>query len=613
MSFFKRRRTRRRAMGGAAVGLVVATALVAQMSVVSNASWNDAEWVNAGSPVETVDCSSPEGALATRGNGRALSGALLGIDLDDVAEASGVTVTNNGQRDIHTPQGALPATAAPAWADPLNVGLLGQAINLDLGNGLLQLPLDNSTGAVGQFGSASTAGLSQGAAGFINSSGGIATAPGSGYPNMATLKLSQLLAQINPGAASQLSDVSDVSLNSGAVTGRATLDGCDAAWNGVSPRVAAPEGRSLTSAGNLEREYLTSHLTTDFTSPTVGQLVTGVDTTVTALETAVNGLSSNAGVLTNIKSGVTTLLNGLLSGNTLGVRLGEVTISSLSATIDTSQVRTLLTQGFGDANGVVTLSPSAGTVSIDTAALLAAAYPAAFGAGLNALPPNTDLLADAVVANALTQAITSALDDWIARVNTALTQAVDAINLTVKLSVTLELKVLLVYVPLVRIDATSTGTLSSMTTTTSTTALGLNLLTPLIDALIGTLVSGLVSGLGGVVQSAVGTVVDGLRTLPPATLALTSPIITAVSGLYNALYLSGVVQLLVNAQNDPFTGGPEPPDWASITPGRYDVAALRIGVLGALGQNDVRLYLGRGSVGPVCSQAEVAAGSCPNY
>ena len=46
---------------------------------------------------------------------------------------------------------------------------------------------------------------------------------------------------------------------------------------------------------------------------------------------------------------------------------------------------------------------------------------------------------------------------------------------------------------------------------------------------------------------------------------------------------------------------------------RFDVAAVRIGVLDALGASAVRLYLGRGSVGPGCSLASAAAGPCSAY
>lgn len=89
--------------------------------------------------------------------------------------------------------------------------------------------------------------------------------------------------------------------------------------------------------------------------------------------------------------------------------------------------------------------------------------------------------------------------------------------------------------------------------------------------------------------------------------------ISAVSRLYAGLFLNGVVALTVNAQNDPAAGGPEPADWTGLDPGRYDVAALRIGVLDALGQSNVRLYLGRGSVGPGCSMAEFAGSGCTDY
>ncbi|MHA3684121.1 choice-of-anchor G family protein [Leucobacter sp. HY1908] len=608
-------------MGGAAVGVIAATALVAQMSIVSNASWLDSEWVSAPS-VGTVDCTDPEGAFVTRGNGRALSGSLLGIDLDDVAEASGVTVTNDGQRDVHTPQGALPATAPPAWADPLNVGLLSQAINLDLGNGLLQLPLDNSTGAVGQFGSASTFGVAEGAAGFITSSGGIATAPGSGYPELATLKLKQLLAQTNPIVADTLGDVTDLSLEIGALTGRAELDGCSESW-------------SALASDAITREYLIASLSSTIESPTIVTLRDAVSDAIAALQPAVNGILADQGLLNSITGPLVANLTSILAGpNGSGLLRIDGTDIAITATVDTSALTALLSLPITDSHNIVSIDLTGGKVSIDFAALVGKAYSGQQGLGLNGLPPNTDLLANASVLNVLSLAISEALSDWIGVVEDTLTATIDSIDIVVALQVNLSVFVTVLvtssWIEIGSISATVSGSLLDLLADTGTIDAELVLLSGLSSIpILGTALVALLNGalkpvtnlltstikstLGGLVGAALDGVLDGLRVLPPTVNEAVTGILDLVESISAALFLSGTIQLLVNAQNRPESGAPAPLDWAEIPPGQYDVAALRVGILGLLSENDVRLYLGRGSVGPVCSQAEVAAGACANY
>lgn len=598
----------------AAASALAACTLVVQSSGVTNASWNDSEWDHA--PVSTSDCTDPADRFATRGEGRVLSGGLLGIDLDSVLAARGVSVTNNGARDIHSPASAQSVSGSPqAWADPLNVALLNSALTADLTKAL-QLPLNAGTGAVGQFGQAQLTGRAAAAAGYVTSAGGINLdgAPG-GYPNLATLKLSNVLGSLNHNLGTLLPGVTDVSLTSGAVAGRAELSGCDASWRGVSSG----------AGGNLSRQYLASHLTLDVASPTVGALITGVTNSVSTLESTVNGIAGNQGVTTAIATGVTGLLNGLIGGNSSSLSLGNVTVGPVTATVKTTALRTFIAAPFGDPGGILTVRPGTGTVSINTTALLAAAYPGAYSNGLNGLPPNTNLLGDPAILNTLTNALTNALSSWIGSVNTMLTQTINGVS--VNASVVIDLRAKLLVTPWIHIgtiQASTSGTLAQLLTpgNTSTTAsvtllkdLGLvaDLVNGLLKPVLNSLVTGLIGGLGGIVGNAIEAVLNTLRVLPNAVSTLTAPIITVVSGLYNRLFVAGLVAVTVNAQNDPFAGGPEPPDWATIPAGRYDVAAVRVGVLDALGGLGVRLYLGRASVGPGCSPARVAAGGCTGY
>lgn len=605
------RRQRLRGIGLAAASLLVGAALVAQTGVTTDATWNDTEWAH--NTVGTVDCTNPAGAFATRGEGRVLSGSLLGFDLDTIAEAKGVEVTNNGERAIVDPDGAIPSPADPAYADPLHVESLS-TVDVNLGKGILKLPLNNDTGVLGQFAEAESTGTSRSAAGYVTETGGIGLDPGTGYPELATLSLSDLLSTINPTVANALTDIADVSLVAGAVAGRSALDACAIAW-----------GSDVSS--HLVREYLAASLDLDIDSPTVGALVTAASGSVSQLQTAVNGLTSNTGLTSAIATGVTGLLNAVLSGpdGSSLLRLGQVEVSVLSASIDLSSVQTLLTSPFGDDGGVLTVHPGDGLIRVSTAALLEAAYPGAYSSGLNGLPPNTNLLQDPAVLTALNTAIGNALSGWVADVNAALYTAIDAVVIDVSISIDLKVEVVLVLLPvwveIGSIEASVSGRLSEPTVSADLVLLpGLlpvvtTLLNGLLKPVLDLLLSELLAGLPAIVFGAVNDVLGTFRTLPTSVRTLTTPIVNAVSLVYNTLFLNGVVTVVVNAQNDPLSGSTEPLDWTGLPQGRYDVAAFRIGVLGALAANDVRLYLGRGSVGVNCSVAHAAVpGSpCANY
>lgn len=581
-----------------AVGIVVSASLVAQSGISSDASWVDSEWMQA--PIATTDCADAQGAFATRGEGRALSGSALGVDLDALAEASGTLVTNDGSRAQYSPSGANPA-GPDAYANPLNVVALS-LVDVDLGRGLLQLPLDNATGVLGQYGQAQSSGQSVGAGGYVTSTGGIATDPLNQYPELAELKLSTLLDQVNPAVSELLADVTDVSLRAGAVAGRASIDGCRLAWSQSGAARAAALSTS-EAASALTREYLAADVSTVISSPTVGALVTGAAGIVDGLNATVAGLAGDRGLIEGLVGGITGLLRPVLG--TLG--LGNVAVDSLAVSIDLSPVNALLTGTIGDSQGIARIDLSAGTISVDTAALVKAAYGSTDGVSLNGLAPNTDLLADPRTATALTEALNQALGEWLGSVTRALTAAIDGIG--VKLSATVALKLLGLSVAEIAIgvDARLAALEAGGGVTATAKLLGV-LDVRLLDPLLNALTSGLGPIIGKLIRDVLDTPTGLVETLRP----LTAAIVSTVSAVYNVLYLSGVVSLVVNAQNDPVAGGPEPADWRGLPQGRYDVAALRIGVLGALGESDVRLYLGRGSVGPGCSlhQARVR---CAGY
>ena len=651
-SWFKKFSLKKRGLGLTVVAL--STSLIAQGSLVTEASWNDQEWTHGN--VGTLDCANPEGQLASRSEGRALSGQLLNVDLDDLAEVRGVEVTHDGEAASASAGSPVP-NIDDAWADPLTVDALS-AISVPL-DGLLELPADNNTGVVGQFAQAQSTGDALSAAGYVTNSGGIDLESGTaGYPDLATLKLSEILDSdllVGLELGSALANVADLELEVGALAGQAHLDGCEAAWAGAGQQVARPMAEQVVAdvIPGLERNYLATSADLSFQSPTVGTLVTAIggssdDTcgqtgngVLTNLECTLNGLAGSEGVVGTLTSGITDLLGTL----TDGLGLGEIQVE-LSVDFNLDAVRNLLNDTLDD--GVVSINLSNGAITIDTANLLTEANPSKYSNGLNGLPPNTNPLSDPDVVNELTNRISSMLASWIATVEETVDSALDAVLLHLNVNIYLQLTVDPPLLPASTIDighiqatvdcqpsdATTRGcTLGDLLDPELRDAVDATLillpglgnipvLGPIIDllingvvgTLIATLIESLVDGLGSLLGTVVEDVLGVFRELPDAVTALTAPIVETVTGLYSGLFggLDPVVSLTLNAQNDPTTGVAGPPDWESLEDGRYDVAAIRIGVLDGLGDYGVALYLGRASVGPVCLRGDDSA-SCLNY
>lgn len=587
---------RRRTPAIAGLAALVSVSLLASTAVVSNASWNDTEWVHSGTePIGTLNCADPGNTFTSRGVGRALSGTLLGINLDAVAQASGVTATHNAGVAAHTPEGANEVMGpVNAWANPLKVEVLGNAIGIDLGSGMLQLPLDNSTGVLGQYGQASAGGQAAGAAGLLSDTGGIGLEHNDGYPELAKLKLTDLLGAVNQPVAGLVGNAADIDLTVGAVTGRATLDGCAALW-----------ANDISDA--LTREYLATSLDLGFTSPAVGALVTGIDGVLNTAQTSVTNLAGEASLLNSLQSGILGLVSGLLSGR----GLAEVNVSGITLGLNLAPVRSLLTQTISDSHNLVAINLSTGRVDVDLAALLAHAYSTESSTWLlNDLPPNSNILAqdnEGKVVNALKAAVGEAVATLIADVQTKLIQQLDQI--TVQFSAALTLTPILTKIPVANI--TVNGTLATLTSGGGVSIdLGGGILGLLGEALLGNVLNALQNGVGPKVASTVKSAVNALNL--PALLtssafsAPTTALVNAVAQVYTGLFLSGVVAVTINAQNRPLSGFPEPGDWAGLEPGRFDVAAIRVGVLDLTRTKPVAIYLGRGSVGPAC----VVGGRC---
>ena len=558
----------------------LAVALGAGSSVrPTDASWNDHEWVASG-PVQTVDCTDPETTLAGTAAGRVLGGSLLGLDLDTVAELDGVRATTDGEDAWATPAAASPVAGVPdAWRDPLDLMVLSA---LGLSARGLTLPLDTPVGVVGQFAQAHPQGDFFGAAGAVTDSGLLELEPDGGtYPTLASLDLKNLVDSVVPSLGTLLSQVTDLSLQVGAVGSRAAvLDACDQVFAG---------------AWTPQREYLVADLDLELASPLVSDLVTDVEGLLTALETAVAGIAGDQSLVSGLVSGVSDLLGSLLGVASLGTAELE-----LSASVNLEAVRTLLVEPVSDSGGVLVVRPGDGTISVDLAALLAEAYPGEYSDGLNGLDPNTSLLGDERVLATLVLALTDALDQWTSSVQLAVDQALDLVEVHLVGEVAIMAPVLLAVTKVASLELEVSGTLGELLANEAQVDSHVELL-GLISLPTGPITNRLLEGLGsvvgGVVQGALLPSLSPVVTLVGGTVAALT---TLVSQVYTALFLDGVVEVTLNAQNDPALGDPEPEEWAGIPQGRYDVAALRVGVLDALGALGVYVHLARSSVGPLC-------------
>ncbi|MET3806569.1 hypothetical protein ABIB25_003585 [Nakamurella sp. UYEF19] len=294
--------------------------------------------------------------------GRFLSGTALSQNLSALANLAPASATNVGAPATVTSSNPLDVTALNA----VDVNL-GGGVNLLGSNGILTL------GAVGQYATASATGSSYASSGAIDASGAIAT--GAGVPAAdATLNLGSLL-----GTVPALNGVvSAGTLSVGALAGTATE----------------------TATGAQSGTYKIGSLSLSVTSPLVSGITTGLTTTLTALQPAVNALP---GLIRAIPAvGALATISTPPNLATLVTALGTVT----------------------SADGSITANLQTGVVTIDVAKVLTTA-----GLNLNTLPRNTDLLPyiTAALTSQLLPAITTALQGLI----TSITNAINGISVTV--------------------------------------------------------------------------------------------------------------------------------------------------------------------------------------
>lgn len=498
----------------------------------------------------------PAGTLFdAQSRARILSGMIGGANLDALAEVGGAHAVAS---DPPVEGGSATQTTD---AGQLDVGLLS-AIQLNLGGltGVVSDLLDLTTGqnagvlneysyAHAAFGGDGTAEI--GGAGAVDRASGMVTfdEQAASPPSLGSINLKSLLLELteSPGVTDFVSTLAGLDLDVGAVAGRASMDSaCE-----------DPGEEDVTREYNLA--YLKLLVDSTATNGLLGFVTDSLGTITLSTDQIYEGLEAIPALGP---------LLSLLGRNTL----------SLTASLNVEEVTgTPLPEGWSEENPqalnpAVQLNlsgdPAQGSpVVVDLGALLGEPYGGGVSPWLNDLAPNSRLL---IEGRAPAEAAVQLVDD----IRVALLERVkDVLQVSVRGGVRGPLSG---RYPL-EIDASLRSILEG---TANVRLVGLPL-GPILNPLLG--------GIGSLVEG----VLDGLLG-PEGTV---QSVLTPVSDLLASLLdlLSGVLAITVNAQNS--AGGNAPSAYSSTNfePGRYDVAALHLEVLGLAGL--LNLSLGRGSVG----------------
>ncbi|MFV9426257.1 choice-of-anchor G family protein [Microbacterium sp. S1037] len=551
----------------------------------TTANWNDAEWVHEDAlGTSSLDCAQSPG-LESRSRGTFLAGELLGIDLDSIAQLDDMRLTVQADGvAVPDPANAIDLGSTPptfTFANPFDVAALG-IVGVDLTGFAVALP-GAALGAANQWTQGSTSGRAAGASGLINDSGAVLVSdstPDDDLPEPATVDITALLPSI--------AGLDTATLEVGAVAASSQLDGCAAlleqVW-GVSP--AQPVA---------ERDYGIASLGLTLDAPAVGALTGAVTTTVGQLETAVAGLVGQNGLIAqNLRTALALRVSGIAAAG----MTGTVTISGLDLQSTVAPFLGLQLQGDG-----FTVDLANGRILVDIERLTGP---------LNGAAPNTELVLNAGVVNAIVAEAGTLLDDWAGDVTNALRTAIRNAQLQIALSTTVSavgynlatvtLGLNSTIGAVVDGNATIGVTLSNQPTgpivSTINTALALAGL-PTLTSILTTL-----TGSGSALTTAVANLLttqllDRVTTLGTTLSSLSGPVVDVLAGVLNAL--PTVVSVMVNVQPDQQNAPPEPTfiGATSRSTAEYAVTALRLGLADFAVPGDVaHVLFGTGSAGPV--------------
>lgn len=302
---------------------------------------------------------------SSEASARYLSGNLLGTSLDNVAAVNGETARADGTTDPTVTN-----------SGNLDLSAFGNAVNLQVRDGVTVPLTVTDAGILSQYASASQDGSSKAASGLVTDDGVIDVDRTDAAPQQLSLDLSNLI-------GTDLADsVANLEVSTGANTASA----------------------SKTATGDPVGDYRIGDLTTTFTSPVLAGLSDRIQTAGDGVEATANGILAPDGSLV---AGITDAISSL----------GVTNVTSTGATVDLSPtIQNVLQQNqVLGADGPVQINLANGEVTVDIQALLEAN-----GRDLNDLAPGEDILDTEVVGF-----ITADVDEL---VNGLLNQAQEAVT-----------------------------------------------------------------------------------------------------------------------------------------------------------------------------------------
>ncbi|MFC7400996.1 choice-of-anchor G family protein [Citricoccus sp. GCM10030269] len=413
-----------------------------------------------------------------------------------------------------------------------------ETLALDLGT--VQLPVLGTEGSPGlleigdlgllnSFATSPSAYSSTASAGVVGEDGSLSVdaAEAAGPAANTTVNLTDLLDQLE---VTGLTDdvVQEISLELGAVASTASQ---------TAPADAATD--YLVMDGNLVID-----------SPVVGALSGDLETAITDSGTIADDLVASDGLIGGTVAGLETELDaaGLadleLSGGTASIDGLDEALQEASATV--------LAEPLEDANGLVSVDLTDGTIEVDVAQLAGGT-----DGGLNGLAPNTQLLT-AETLGLITDALAEALGTVDERVNDAVTDVLNAADVTV--AIPLELSLVGGLIPAADGQVLVNGTLGQLAGTAEGSPdisldidlLGVPLdtvLDPIADFLDDALLAPLAEGLEPILTAGVEDVSGAVIGLVDPVLETVDPVLTEV--------LDEIVDITINEQPEPGLLGAE--------------------------------------------------------
>ncbi|WP_146082826.1 MULTISPECIES: choice-of-anchor G family protein [unclassified Rathayibacter] len=277
----------------------------ARRTVVAGAVWSvPAVMLAQSASAVSISCFPVGTVFQAVARGRLLSGFLGGVNLDTVAGVAGVTAIAPDQGNPAVVTGGVNATVLNTIAVNAT-GLTGTL------SSLLTLAAPAGVGTLNQYASANTNGTVRGASGAITDAGQLALDSTAGsFPDFGTVNLRAILAASGgAGVAALLTNVTDLTLRIGALTGRASL-----------------QSACVPGSDNLQRDYQVGRLDLVLTSPTLTAITA-------ALNTLLGAVVNLSGFGLTVTVDTTSVLGGSIPGGTQPIQ-AQLSTNPATITVD---------------------------------------------------------------------------------------------------------------------------------------------------------------------------------------------------------------------------------------------------------------------------------------